>query len=151
MRRRWYALAVVAALAIVTAVVLVFTSQEPPLSKAYDTCTPDVEPPEADAIADGTSSDAELDAARWMVYASLGDEGRSLDLDGAGQDSIVGLTVDQIACVLLEVEAPDSVMSRMDGTRALDGMQEAEWSGLSASWTYHPDNGLDVILAEVRS
>jgi hypothetical protein len=34
----------------------------------------------------------------------------------------------------------------MEKTRALDGRQTASWSFIEASWTYHPDNGLDVII-----
>lgn len=26
------------------------------------------------------------------------------------------------------------------------GMQAGSWDGISASWTYHPRNGLDIIL-----
>jgi hypothetical protein len=29
-------------------------------------------------------------------------------------------------------------------TRALDGMQSAEWGGLAAQWTYHPDTGMNL-------
>jgi hypothetical protein len=36
----------------------------------------------------------------------------------------------------------------MDNTRALDGMQTASWGNYEASWTYHPDEGLDVVVTE---
>jgi len=38
------------------------------------------------------------------------------------------------------------VISRMSATRALDGMQDGQWEGISASWTYHPDDGLNITL-----
>lgn len=38
--------------------------------------------------------------------------------------------------------------AQMDSTRALDGMQTAEWDTFEAKWTYHPDDGLDVIITE---
>jgi hypothetical protein len=38
--------------------------------------------------------------------------------------------------------------SKMDRTRALDGMQDASWDDLSASWTYHPDAGLDITVTD---
>lgn len=44
-----------------------------------------------------------------------------------------------------ELGFPDSVMERMSETRSLDGVQEAEAEGVRASWTYHPDNGLEVM------
>ncbi|WP_269142641.1 hypothetical protein [Georgenia yuyongxinii] len=34
----------------------------------------------------------------------------------------------------------------MTSTRALDGRQTAEWDGVVATWSFHPDDGLDVIL-----
>ncbi|MFD6949551.1 hypothetical protein A6A08_07600 [Nocardiopsis sp. TSRI0078] len=78
--------------------------------------------------------------------AVLGDDGRSLDLDHRGEGDAAGLTTDQLHCVLDELEAPDRVISRMQRTRALDGHQTDEWSGVEASWIYHPDTGLDVLL-----
>jgi hypothetical protein len=28
------------------------------------------------------------------------------------------------------------------------GRQEASWDGIEASWSYHPDNGLDLVLVD---
>lgn len=36
----------------------------------------------------------------------------------------------------------------MSQTRALDGTQHGTWGNISASWTYHPDSGLDAVLTE---
>lgn len=62
-----------------------------------------------------------------------------------------GLTV--VDCVLDGLGMPDGDRARMNATRALDGMQEATWSppdydnqSYAASWTYHPDDGLNLIL-----
>lgn len=57
-------------------------------------------------------------------------------------------TIDGIVCIFAELDLPDSIIARMDRTRALDGMQEAQWPGFAASWTYHPDDGLNVIITE---
>ena len=79
----------------------------------------------------------------------LGDVDHTMTLDMGGEDSDSGiLSFDQVACVLEQLDIPASVASRMDATRALDGMQDAEWDGFTASWTYHPDDGLDIILTE---
>lgn len=51
-----------------------------------------------------------------------------------------------MACVLFELKIPDSVVSRIDSTRALDGRQDAKWENYSASWGYHPDSGLDIVV-----
>jgi hypothetical protein len=34
----------------------------------------------------------------------------------------------------------------MDSTSALNGRQEDSWQEFTASWTYHPDNGIDLIV-----
>lgn len=79
----------------------------------------------------------------------LSDGDRTMTLDMAGKESSSGtLTFDQVTCVLGFLGMPSSVGSRMDATRALDGMQDGDWDGFHASWTYHPDNGLDIILTE---
>ncbi|MEV4465725.1 hypothetical protein AB0J51_19140 [Micromonospora echinofusca] len=78
-------------------------------------------------------------------YATIGDGGKSLTLDSGGKEDL-GLDYSDIECILKEVRAPDHVVSEMASTRALDGKQNARWGKVRASWTYHPDQGLDVIL-----
>lgn len=83
---------------------------------------------------------------QYRKNAVIGDEGGSLDLDTRGEKDPTGLTVDELYCVLDQIETPDGVISHMKRTRALDGRQSAEWKGMEASWSYHPDTGLDVLL-----
>ncbi len=40
---------------------------------------------------------------------------------------------------------PDSLTDKMSNTRALDGMQSQNCGDFTVTWTYHPDNGLEVI------
>lgn len=80
-------------------------------------------------------------------FVHLEDDGASLFLDGAGEDG-EGLQVPVLACYLSELDVPDSVIRRMEGTRALDGMQEATWDEFTARWSYHPDSGMDIIVEE---
>ncbi len=77
------------------------------------------------------------------------DNGMSMNLRTAGKKSD-GATMLTVVCVLTELEAPDSLLTRLDSTRALDGTQTGEWAGFSASWTYHPDNGLNIILESAK-
>lgn len=79
-------------------------------------------------------------------HADLSDDGRTLMLDHQGQDESRGLTYDVLDCILTELEVPASVWHEMEKTRALDGRQSASWDGIEASWSYHPDTGLDVVL-----
>jgi hypothetical protein len=75
------------------------------------------------------------------------DAGKTLIIDGEGEESTGAEMVDEaLALALLDI--PSSVSGRMDNTRALDGMQTASWGNYEASWTYHPDEGLDVVVTE---
>lgn len=42
---------------------------------------------------------------------------------------------------------PDSVYSRMGSTSSMQGVQTAVSGNLTVSWTYHPDNGMEIIYA----
>lgn len=77
------------------------------------------------------------------------DKGRSLEMKTAGEKS-VGTSIVTVACILNELGAPESLYSRIDSTRALDGTREAAWDGYTASWTYHPDNGLNMIVETAK-
>ena len=81
-------------------------------------------------------------------YVTVHDEGRSLTVDQEGEDETSGASIDELVCVLAAAGVPDSVVARMEVTRALDGMQTAEWDGITATWTYHPDSGMNLILEE---
>lgn len=76
--------------------------------------------------------------------ARLGDDGDSLILQGENPSG--GLPSYKMLCILGALDMPDSVDARIGSTRALDGTQAAEWDDISASWTYHPDDGLNMIL-----
>lgn len=78
--------------------------------------------------------------------AELSEDGRTLVLDHKGQEDATGLNFESVDCVLAELEVPANVSHEMEKTRALDGRQSASWEGIEASWSYHPDTGLDVVL-----
>lgn len=83
-------------------------------------------------------------------YADLGDAGRTITLQSESRHGTGGLPVDDVMCVLKKTSVPDSVVAQIQGTRALDGTQKAAWDKFQASWTYHPDNGLRVVLTESK-
>jgi hypothetical protein len=41
---------------------------------------------------------------------------------------------------------PVSVSEQVWATRALDGRVQETWPGYTASWTYHPDSGLQMVI-----
>jgi hypothetical protein len=77
----------------------------------------------------------------------LADDDHTLVVDMAGEDTSTGIeTFDGVLCVLDDLDAPQALVARMESTRALDGMQSATWSSYEVTWTYHPDDGLDLII-----
>ncbi|WP_371409132.1 hypothetical protein OG423_02760 [Micromonospora zamorensis] len=95
--------------------------------------------------------DSPLEAARQACgagredWAMLGDDGRSLTLRSVGEER-TGLKLEQLQCYWAELKVPDAVIAEIEGTRALDGRQSGEWEDMGASWIYHPDNGLQMII-----
>ena len=106
------------------------------IGSSSDESTPDSKPPFAAA---------KQKCAAYSPHAKLGDGGRSLTISGEGKERD-GLPYTAVSCILREVDTPDAVIAQMESTRALDGRQQAQWGHIQASWTYHPDNGLQVIL-----
>lgn len=70
----------------------------------------------------------------------------SLALDTQGTEDLNGDSVADVQCALDSLSAPDHVLEQMLQTRALDGRQSADWDDFGASWTYHPDAGLSILI-----
>ena len=91
-----------------------------------------------------------IEAAReHCMVGEVVDDGHTLVIDMRGDEYGTGsLSSSEVGCLLGALNTPASVTSRMEATRALDGMQDASWAGLTATWTYHPDDGLDIIITD---
>lgn len=100
----------------------------------------------AEALPEGPSAQDAVETCSLPESALL-DDGTGLLLDGEGDEDTVGtLAIDEIACALIALETPESTITKMSNTRALDGMQSDQDEHFEYTWTYHPDNGLDVIV-----
>jgi hypothetical protein len=77
--------------------------------------------------------------------ARLGDDDRTLTLRGNGKES-AGLAYNVLECFWRALDVPDSVVAEIEATRALDGRQTGDWDGMHASWSYHPDSGLQMVI-----
>lgn len=139
--RHWLPLTVIAAAAVAVTILTVVA-----VTSGSDDPSPAGWPPfQAEAQIESPLESAATDCAT----GSLADENKTLVIDMAGEDYGSGdATVSDLGCVLDELAAPQSVVAKMDSTRALDGMQSGTWDSYEATWTYHPSNGLDVILTE---
>lgn len=76
----------------------------------------------------------------------VADGNRTLIVNGVGGEDTTGVTIETEACILRELGVTSAVTQHMDSTRALDGRQTDSWDGYKAAWTYHPDDGLDVVI-----
>lgn len=94
-------------------------------------------------------------AMQCKLPDAVKDDGHSLIIKGAKKYTDVdksfnrprpAITVEDLGCLLVAADTPESVISRMSSTRALDGTQSASWDGITATWNYHPDSGFSLIL-----
>jgi hypothetical protein len=76
----------------------------------------------------------------------VGDDGDTLTIDRMGAEVSPGATFTQFDCIIEELDVPDSVVDRIENTRALDGYQDATFGEFAASWTYHPEDGLNMTI-----
>lgn len=90
------------------------------------------------------------DAANTCGFSSADyetiEEGESLELNHAAKPNGSGITSTEVFCFLKELDAPASLEAKINNTRALDGTQTETWEQMKATWTYHPDSGLNLIL-----
>ena len=71
---------------------------------------------------------------------------------GSRRRGLMLTTIAMVAVVLLWVFTQTSIggqQAASGSTRALDGRQSATWAQFEASWTYHPDDGLDVLVRQL--
>ena len=86
-----------------------------------------------------------------VPFDRVADAGASLTLNTEGEDDSSGDDFSSVECVLDALKAPSFVREHITSTRALDGQQEDEWSGLRARWTYHPDAGLEITFIDAAA
>ena len=82
------------------------------------------------------------------TFATLAADGSYLSID-TNPKNIKNHTESNAITAILSVNQalnlPDSLVEKMSSTRALDGIQSSEYDGIEVSWSYHPDNGLEII------
>lgn len=102
---------------------------------------------------EGYSSNKLYDAYYAVDGSSLGtgvmlsSDNRSITVDTKPSDYSASESSILRAIVELNeyLDLPDSLLSRMDTTRAIDGTQTATYGDITVTWNYHPDNGLNII------
>ena len=86
------------------------------------------------------------------TWADVADDGSYLSIDTSPYDT--GYFYDDafkaIENVNKELGLPDSVIKNMESTRALDGRQTYTSGNITVSWSFHPNNGLEVLFESKR-
>ena len=107
------------------------------------------------ACSSGGSDPPEDGFERAMEFCEVGEDpadvridsgGRELRINNRGDQDGSGIPIESVWCLLGELDAPRDVVDAMVATSARDGAQDDEWGGYEVTWTYHPDNGLDVFI-----
>lgn len=84
---------------------------------------------------------------KYFGSVSLLDGGRTLTFSTFGKYSYLGPSIPKesdFVCATQIMQMPSYVLNQINTTRALDGRVNATWGKMSATWTYHPDNGLNI-------
>lgn len=76
---------------------------------------------------------------------SVSDNGTTLTVDMMGDEDYSGASLSNVECIVSQVNTPEYIKESMWATRALDGRQQDEFDGVSVSWSYHPDSGIDIV------
>lgn len=100
-------------------------------------------------IFSSAKADARLSEALTLCGAldasgvTFAEDGQSLNFDDKGKEDLFGGDFSDLQCIIEGLGAPSTVLARMYQTTSSMGVQDAEWDGISISWTYHPDRGMD--------
>ncbi|MGC0142113.1 hypothetical protein [Pseudactinotalea sp. Z1732] len=78
--------------------------------------------------------------------AQLADEGRTLLLQTAGEENPLGMDYLEVLCAFIALDVPTRVTTQIAATRALDGRVSDSWDVYTATWTYHPNSGLNLMI-----
>lgn len=74
----------------------------------------------------------------------LTDGGATIVVDtGSQYGSTAGMD-----CVLDELGTSESIKAQMSRTTAMMGVQDAQHDGLDYSWSYHPKNGVNLVITD---
>lgn len=146
-RRLWVGLGAVAAVLVIAAAIAI------PLSIANAKAEEEAAAERAAAAAEAARLKAFAGAFQACgtpasQYLEILDGGEALSIAGVGK--YYGPSYQNLLCLLGELDAPDTLESKIGATRALDGVQTDEWAGYEIEWRYHPDDGATVLIEHAK-
>lgn len=79
------------------------------------------------------------------VLINLADGNKSILINGVSKPE----DFTDVACLTVELDTPEYIVAQIEGTTAMMGRQsEEDTDGITYDWSYHPDNGLDMVIHE---
>jgi hypothetical protein len=91
-----------------------------------------------------------IDTCKVGSGAEVGDDGQTLTLNKISLSGPGSMSASDAACVLKELHISSAALNRMGQTNALAGVQSADWDGNHATWTYSPDDGLNLVISRTH-
>lgn len=88
------------------------------------------------------------DAVKGNSRITLASDGLSITVDSKNEYDYTSLL--DILTIITKLKLPDSLYDAMVSTNSLMGRQSETYNAWNVSWSYHPDNGLDVIFKLVE-
>ena len=150
-RAGWFVAAALAIVAGVFAFLWSSTAKDLDTVRAErDTITAERDELAAAAAAAQAEADALPD-----VFATINDAVGDLSgFDVTGDETYASISVtgdgifymDSLVAALVELGFPAGIEARIGNTRALDGTLTADGDKVRASWSYHPDDGLSMVV-----
>ena len=96
-----------------------------------------------------TATDEDPFAELFVGVIRVEDGGKTLIVNTKPQDDDpIGLTSLALDCIYEQLAVPVHITERIGVTRALDGRQDGSWGEFTASWSYHPDSGANLIIVQ---
>ncbi len=126
------------------------TAERDTITAERDTITAERDELAAAAAAAQAEADALPD-----VFATINDAVGDLSgFDVTGDETYASISVtgdgifymDSLVAALVELGFPAGIEARIGNTRALDGTLTADGDKVRASWSYHPDDGLSMVV-----
>jgi hypothetical protein len=77
---------------------------------------------------------------------SVSDNGTTISVDTMGDSEYSGASYSDLVCVIDAVGTPSYINDNIMSVRAIDGRQSDEFNGIVVSYSFHPDNGMDIVF-----
>jgi hypothetical protein len=116
---------------------------------------------EAAASASSSAAAASEAAKQTRLKEAYGgckksDAGNTMRLTDGGKTIVVDTRSEYgstagMDCVLKALGTSESITAQMDRTTAMMGVQDAEDDGIEYSWSYHPKNGVDMVITDTEA